>query len=64
MSDCIATFFGPLDKQSCVYYLFLTMLFFGLLVFAIIAEIIFVFKNFCDNLITNYIIKIIFNLKR
>ena len=46
MSDFIATFFGPLDKQACVYYLFLTMLFFGLLVFAIFAEIIFVFKNF------------------
>jgi len=42
----MSTFFGPLDKQSCVYYLFLTMLFFGLLVFAIITEIIFVFKNF------------------
>ena len=46
MTDFMSTFFGPLDKQSCVYYLFLTMLFFGLLVFAIITEIIFVFKNF------------------
>lgn len=46
MSDFMSTFFGPLDKQACVFYLFLTMFFFGLLVFAIITEIVFIFKNF------------------
>ena len=40
------TFFGPLDKQACVFYLFLTIFFFGLLVFAIITELLFVIKNF------------------
>ena len=46
MTDFMSTFFGPLDKQACVFYLFLTILFFGLLVFAIITELLFVIKNF------------------
>jgi len=48
MSDFMATYFGPLDKQSCIYFLFLSMLFFALLIFTIIAELVFVFKNFKD----------------
>lgn len=40
------TYFGPLTKESCVYFLFLTMLFFGILVFTIFAEIFFIVKNF------------------
>ena len=40
------TYFGPLDKQSCVYFLFLSMIFFAVLVFAIITEFVFVLKNF------------------
>ena len=48
MSDFMTTYFGPLDKQSCIYFLFLSMLFFAVLVFTIIAELIFVFKNFKD----------------
>jgi hypothetical protein len=46
MSDLMSTFFGPLDKQSCVYFLFLSILFFAMLVFAIITELLFVIKNF------------------
>jgi hypothetical protein len=40
------TYFGPLDKQSCVYFLFLSMIFFAILVFTIITELLFVIKNF------------------
>ncbi len=46
MSDFMTTYFGPLDKQSCIYFLFLTMIFFALLVFTIIGEIIFVIRRY------------------
>jgi hypothetical protein len=42
----MTTYFGPLDKQSCIYFLFLTMIFFALLVFTIIGEIIFVIRRY------------------
>jgi hypothetical protein len=44
----MTTYFGPLDKQSCVYFLLLTMFFFATLVFTIVGEIIYIFKNFKD----------------
>ena len=46
MSDFMTTYFGPLDKNSCVYFLFLTMIFFALLVFTIVAEIIYLIQHF------------------
>ena len=46
MSDFMSTYFGPLDKSSCVYFLFLSVIFFGILVFALIAEIYFTITNF------------------
>lgn len=46
MSDFMKTFFSPLDKKYCIYFLLLTMIFFTVLVFVIIAELIFVFKYF------------------
>ncbi len=46
MSDFMTTYFGPLDKQSCIYFLFLTMIFFALLVFTIIGEIIYVIRRY------------------
>ena len=46
MSDFMSSYFGPLDKQSCIYFLFLTMIFFALLVFTIIGEIIFVIRRY------------------
>lgn len=46
MNSFMETYFGPLDKQSCVYFLFLAMIFFAVLVFTIITELIFVIKNF------------------
>ena len=46
MSDFMTTYFGPLDKQACVYFLFLTMLFFALLIFTIIGEIMYVIRRY------------------
>ena len=46
MSDFMTTYFGPLDKQSCVYFLLLSMIFFAVLIFTILSEIVFIFKNF------------------
>lgn len=40
------TFFGPLDKDSCGYFLFVSMLFFVMLIFTIIGEIIFLIKRY------------------
>jgi hypothetical protein len=42
----MTTYFGPLDKQACVYFLFLTMLFFALLIFTIIGEIMYVIRRY------------------
>ena len=46
MSDFMSTYFGPLDKSSCIYFLVLSMLFFGMLVFVLIAEIYYTITNF------------------
>lgn len=46
MGDFMASYFGPLDKDSCVYFLFLSMIFFAILVFIIIGEILFLIKNY------------------
>ena len=46
MSDFMSRYFGPLDKSSCVYFLFLSILFFSILVIALIAEIFYTVKNF------------------
>ena len=46
MSDFMTTYFGPLDKTSCVYFLFLTMLFFAALIFIIFAEFLYVIRNY------------------
>ncbi len=46
MSNFMTTYFGPLDKQYCVYYLFLAMLFFAALIFAIFGELIYVIKKY------------------
>jgi hypothetical protein len=42
----MTTYFGPLDKQSCVYFLLLSMIFFAVLIFTILSEAVFIIKNF------------------
>jgi hypothetical protein len=39
------TYFGPLTKESCLYFLFLSVFFFFVLIFTIIGEMIFIFKH-------------------
>lgn len=46
MQDLMAMFFGPLSKQSCVYFLILSMLFFVILVFTLLADLYFIIKNY------------------
>jgi len=48
MSDFMTTYFGPLDKQSCIYFLLLSMIFFAVLTFTIIGEALYIFKNYKD----------------
>jgi len=46
MSDFINSISGPLDKQSCIYFFAWTMLFFVILIFAFIAEMFILFRDF------------------
>ena len=39
-------YFGPLDKSSCRYFLFIAMFFFFMMVIAIISDVIWVVKNY------------------
>jgi hypothetical protein len=40
------TYFGPLSKDSCIYFFILTVFFFSILVFALVADIFYIFKNY------------------
>ena len=42
----MTTYFGPLDKQSCIYFLFLSMIFFAILIFTIISEALFLIRRY------------------
>ena len=46
MSDFMTTYFGPLDKQSCIYFLFLSMIFFAILIFTMIGEATFIIRRY------------------
>lgn len=39
-------YFGPLSKDSCAFFLFISMIFFALMVFALVADIFWIFKNY------------------
>lgn len=39
-------YFSPLDKDSCRYFLFISMFFFFMMVIAIISDAIWVVKNY------------------
>ena len=45
MSDFSSLFFGPLTKDACVYFYFLTLLFFFILVLTIFSGIFIVIKK-------------------
>jgi hypothetical protein len=42
----MSTFFGPLDKTACIYFLIVSVIFFVGLVFLFISEILFLMKNY------------------
>lgn len=46
MTELMSMFFGPLNKNACVYFLILTILFFIGLIILIFNEILFIIKNF------------------
>lgn len=46
MSNFMSTYFGPLDKSSCVYFLIMTMIFFFGLVIIFFKEVYFVITHF------------------
>jgi len=46
MSDLMTSFFGPLDKSACVYFLIISVLFFISLVLLFATEIYYLIKNF------------------
>lgn len=39
------TFFGPLNKTSCLYFLFISVLFFIALVLVLASEVLFIFLS-------------------
>lgn len=45
MNDLLDTLFGPLNKNSCIYFLLVSVIFFTVLVFASIIEIIYIIRN-------------------
>lgn len=46
MSNFMANYLGPLDKNACIYFLIITIIFFVFLVIAIIGEVAFLVRNF------------------
>jgi len=45
MSGLMNTFFGPLSKDSCVYFLILSMIFFFFLIVLLFSGIVFLMKK-------------------
>lgn len=46
MSDLMTSFFGPLDKSACVYFLIISVLFFISLVLLLLNEVYYIIRNF------------------
>lgn len=46
MSDLMTSFFGPLDKSACVYFLIISVLFFISLIMLLGTEIVYIVRNF------------------
>ena len=64
MNHFFQTFFGPLNKNSCVYFLLLTIFFFSILAFFLMLEIIYFIKNYKNLNIRSFMnaLLIFFNL--
>ena len=64
MSNLLTKFFEPLNKNSCVYFLIITIIFFIMLLLSLLGEIYYLIKNYKSinfRLISNGIL-LIFNL--
>lgn len=46
MTDFLSKVIGPLNKNSCFYFLIITLIFFVLLAAAILGNIFWLFKNY------------------
>ena len=55
---------GPLDKNSCAYFLITTLLFFFILIFTLVGEVIYTLFNFKKINKNNFIqgVLILFNI--
>ena len=56
MYDFMSTFFGPLDKQACFYFVFLSVVFFIILVLVTCSELLFIVRNY-----KNFNLKLLIN---
>ena len=48
MLGVFSPFFAPLNKDSCIYFLILSIFFFVVLMFTLFADLFFIIKNFKD----------------
>ena len=46
MSDFMTTLFGPLNKDWCNYFLFVSMIMYVFFIIAIFIEVAFIFKHY------------------
>ena len=46
MTDFVSMFFGPLDKNACVYFLIIYAIFFVTFLLMLGTELLYVIKNF------------------
>jgi hypothetical protein len=46
MSDFMNTYFGPLDKKYCVYFLLMSFSFFVFFCLTLVSEAVFIFRNY------------------
>ena len=46
MTNFMSTLFGPLNKEWCNYFLFLSMFMYVVFVIAVLTEIFFLFKHY------------------
>jgi hypothetical protein len=55
MSSLYQLFFGPLDKSACMYFYFLSIIFFLIMVVVLFREFLYVVKNYEKMNFTKFI---------
>ena len=46
MYELLKTVFGPLDKNACVYFFFITVFFFVIFIVLFLGELFFIIRNY------------------